>query len=97
MAKTYTTRVRVAEEGEIVKLSKGEFDRLLNTNTRKGGSGISQLVRSMRKGEALFVLCEEQKKGHSHLYKAAEATGIEIAIRRGQKDGNDGYWVLCTG
>ena len=88
-----TTRTRNANYSEIIKMNKNEFNSILNSRQTKDGYGVSNMVRSMATQDSFFILCEE-KRAMSHLYQAASATNKKIAVRRGTKDEELGYWVL---
>ena len=90
-----TTRTRNANYSEIIKMNKNEFNSILNSRQTKDGYGVSNMVRSMNTQDSFFILCEE-KRAMSHLYQAASAANKKIAVRRGTKDEELGYWVLCT-
>ena len=89
-----TTRTRNANYSEIIKMNKNEFNSIINSRQTKDGYGVSNMVRSMATQDSFFILCEE-KRAMSHLYQAASATNKKIAVRRGTKDEELGYWVLC--
>jgi hypothetical protein len=89
-----TTRTRNTNYSEIVKMNKNEFNSILNSRQTKDGYGVSNMVRSMNTLDSFFILCEE-KRAMSHLYQAAAAVNKKIAVRRGEKDEELGYWVLC--
>ena len=92
------TRVRNAQTSDIVNLSVDEFNTILNGSRKKDGYGISQLTRQLKKKRDSFFFVSEEKRGHSHIYKAAEDAGIKITVRRNKdNDGNLGYSVLCLG
>ena len=91
-----TTRVRHAEVGDIVKLSKAQRQIILrNSKKNKGGYGVSQLVRELRTDDAFFVLCEDQDRKFSHVYTVAKAAGIPVTVVPGEnEDGKKGFWIL---
>ena len=95
MART-STRVRVAEYSDIIKLSKKRVNEILSTSRSKGGHGISEMVRNLTPDSGFFVVCEADRK-FSHVYTVAKDSGIEVSVARGTEHGEDGYWIICTG
>lgn len=94
---TVKTRVRQAQNSDIVDLPKNLFDSLMSSrHTNRGGRGISQLTRELTKvKQGFFVVCEDDRK-FSHVYTAASEVGIKVTVIKSEKDGQQGVWVIRT-
>ena len=91
---TFGTRVRNAVHSEIMNLSTDKIAQLKSQSKIKGGYGVSEMVRQLKRKQGFFVLCEEERR-FSHVYIVAKEEGKDISVIRG-KDSNDnlGYWVI---
>lgn len=89
------TRVRQAQNSDIMDLPKGLFDSLMaSRHSGRGGRGVSQLVRDLTKvKQGFFIICEDDRK-FSHVYTAATEVGIKVSVVPSEKDGEKGVWVV---
>ena len=87
------TRVKQSQHSDIMDLPDDIFESLLGS---KGGRGVSQMTRDLKRiQQGFFIVCEDGRQ-FPHVYKAAGEAGITVAMRRGTKDGQDGVWVVRT-
>jgi hypothetical protein len=88
------TRVKQAQHSDIMDLSDDIFESLLGS--KGGGRGVSQMTRDLKRiKQGFFIVCEDGRQ-FPHIYKAAGEAGIKVAMRRGEKDGQEGVWVVRT-
>ena len=74
----------------IETLPKNLFDNLLENRLGRHRSPITKQARQLLPGQGFFIV-SEKPRAFSEVYNV----GKNIKIRRAEKDGKLGYWVLC--
>jgi len=76
----------------IETLPKSLFDNLLESRLGKSNSRITQQVKQLLPGQGFFIV-SEGPRSFSAVY---QIPGKNIKVRRSEKNGKLGYWILCT-